>query len=152
MRLVIAFAMGLLFGLGLLVAGMTSPDKVLGFLDFAGAWDPSLAFVMGGAVITATPMFALARRRARPLAGLAFDTPPTTPVDARLVGGAALFGIGWGLAGICPGPALVDLAINPAATLAFAVPMVGALMVSARLRRRKSAVASTQPAGAPLPA
>lgn len=137
MRIAIGFAMGLLFGLGLAVAGMTSPDKVLGFLDVAGAWNPSLAFVMGGAVLTATPLFWLARRRAKPLAGTAFDCPPTTLIDARLLGGAALFGAGWGLAGICPGPALVDLAIDPSASWPFVAAMVAGLMFSSRVLRRR---------------
>ena len=136
MRLAIGFITGLTFGLGLALSGMTSPDKVLGFLDIAGAWDPSLAFVMGGAVLTALPLFALARRRARPLAGAAFDQPPTRRIDRRLIGGAVLFGIGWGLAGICPGPALVDLAIAPGQTLAFVSAMITGLLASAWWRRR----------------
>lgn len=136
MRLVIGFITGLTFGLGLALSGMTSPDRVLGFLDIAGAWDPSLAFVMGGAVLTALPLFALARRRAKPLAGAAFDQPPTTLIDRRLIGGAVLFGIGWGLAGICPGPALVDLAIAPAQTLAFVSAMIAGLLASAWWRSR----------------
>mgnify|MGYP001405753835 CR=1 FL=1 len=137
MRIAIGFGTGLLFGLGLAIAGMTSPDKVLAFLDIAGQWDPSLAFVMGGAVITATPLFALARRRERPLAGAAFDQPLTSLIDNRLVAGSALFGIGWGLAGICPGPALVNLAIAPQATVAFVVSMVAGLLFSARFLRTK---------------
>lgn len=136
MRTLIAFAMGLLFGLGLVVSGMTSPDKVLGFLDLAGQWNPSLAFVMGGAVITALPLFRLSRSKAKPLAGQAFDSPATTRIDARLIGGAALFGVGWGLAGICPGPALVDFAIDPGASLIFVAAMVAGLVFSSRVLRR----------------
>lgn len=136
MRVPIGFATGLVFGLGLALAGMTSPDRVLGFLDVAGTWDPSLAFVMGGAVLTATPLFALSRRRAKPLAGAAFDQPPTTAIDRRLIGGAALFGIGWGLAGICPGPALVNLAIAPAQSLAFVAAMIAGITASAWWRRK----------------
>lgn len=136
MRRLIGFAAGLVFGFGLALAGMTSPDRVLGFLDVAGAWDPSLAFVMGGAVLTAAPLFALARRRAKPLVGVAFDQPPATVIDRRLIGGAVLFGIGWGLAGICPGPALVNLAIAPAQSLAFVVAMIAGIAASARWRRK----------------
>ena len=88
MKIAIGFVAGLTFGLGLALSGMTSPDRVLGFLDIAGAWDPSLAFVMGGAVLTALPLFALARRRTTPLAGVAFDQPPTTLIDRRLIGAA----------------------------------------------------------------
>lgn len=129
------FLAGLTFGLGLAVSGMTSPDKVIGFLDVTGAWDPSLAFVMGGAVLTAMPLFALARRRARPFAGARFDTPPTAPVDGRLLGGAALFGIGWGLTGICPGPAIVDLAAAPLATIGFVAALLAGIAFSARVLR-----------------
>lgn len=136
MRIAIGFVTGLVFGLGLMLAGMTSPDKVLAFLDLAGRWDPSLAFVMGGAVLTATPLFMLARRRTRPIAGETFDQPPTSLIDLRLVAGSILFGIGWGLAGICPGPALVDFALAPDRTIAFLLPMVGGLLLSAWLFRR----------------
>lgn len=129
------FIAGLVFGTGLIVSGMTSPARVMGFLDVTGAWDPSLAFVMGGAVLTALPLFRLARRRARPITGDNFDTPPTTPVDGRLLGGAALFGIGWGLTGVCPGPALVDVTIAPLAIGGFVLAMVAGIMFSARVLR-----------------
>lgn len=136
MRTLVAFLAGLTFGFGLLVSGMSSPDKVLAFLDLAGAWDPSLAFVMGGAVLSATPLFWLARRRQRPLAGETYDQPDTRLVDKRLIGGAVLFGIGWGVAGICPGPAVVDLILAPAATIPFVAAMIAGILVSARLRSR----------------
>lgn len=136
MRTLVAFLAGLTFGFGLLVSGMSSPDKVLAFLDLAGAWDPSLAFVMGGAVLSATPLFWLARRRQRPLAGETYDQPDTRLVDKRLIGGAVLFGIGWGVAGICPGPAVVDLVLAPAATIPFVAAMIAGILVSARLRSR----------------
>jgi len=135
MKTVIAFLAGLAFGFGLLVSGMSSPDKVLSFLDLAGAWDPSLAFVMGGAVLTATPLFLLAKRRQQPLAGVAYDQPDSVTIDRKLVIGAVLFGLGWGLAGICPGPAVVDLILAPGQTVAFVVAMVAGIMLSARLRR-----------------
>ncbi|MFA7585806.1 MAG: DUF6691 family protein [Novosphingobium sp.] len=136
MRVAICFLVGLLFGTGLAVSGMTSPDKVLGFLDLAGAWDPSLAFVMGGAVLSAAPLYWLARRRARPVAGTMFDQPSATAIDARLIGGSALFGLGWGLAGICPGPALVGLAIDPPALAVFVLAMLAGAILSGRFTRR----------------
>lgn len=129
------FFAGLVFGVGLIVSGMTSPAKVMGFLDVTGAWDPSLAFVMGGAVMTALPLFRLARRRARPIAGESFDSPPTTPIDGRLLGGAALFGIGWGLTGVCPGPALVDVTIAPFGIGGFVLAMVAGIVFSSRVLR-----------------
>lgn len=100
------FVVGLVFGLGLIVSGMTDPGKVLGFLDLAGFWDPSLAFVMGGAILVTLIAFR-GSRSAKPLCAPAFQEPATTRIDRRLLAGSALFGIGWGLAGICPGPALV---------------------------------------------
>jgi uncharacterized protein len=105
-----ALAIGLVFGLGLIASGMTNPAKVKAFLDLAGAWDPSLAFVIAGAIAVAALPFALAKRRARAWSGEAIQLPSGTPVDARLAAGALLFGVGWGVAGFCPGPALVALA------------------------------------------
>ncbi|GKT02381.1 YeeE/YedE family protein [Acidovorax sp. SUPP3434] len=108
----IAFVAGLVFGLGLLVSGMADPAKVLAFLDVTGPWDPSLALVMAGAVGVAVAAFALARRRGSTLRGTPLHWPAAHGIDARLVGGSVLFGIGWGLAGICPGPALVLLGMG----------------------------------------
>lgn len=131
-----AFLAGLLFGAGLVISGMASPARVLGFLDLGaiatGRWDPTLAFVMGGALLVALPLFAWARRRSYALDGGILPELPPGVIDRRLVGGAALFGLGWGLAGICPGPALVDLAISPARALAFAVPMALGLILARR--------------------
>lgn len=104
-----AFAAGLVFGLGLLVSGMGNPAKVLAFLDPAGTWDPSLAFVMIGAIAVGTPAFAFARMRKETLTGKPLSLPAIGRVDLRLIAGSAIFGIGWGLAGICPGPALTLL-------------------------------------------
>ncbi len=108
----IALLAGLVFGVGLYVSQMVNPAKVLGFLDVAGNWDPSLAFVMGGALAVAALGNAFARARPAPLAAASFQWPTSRQIDARLVGGAALFGVGWGLVGFCPGPALAGLAFG----------------------------------------
>ena len=105
-----ALISGLIFGAGLVISGMTQPSKVLGFLDVFGAWDPTLAFVMGGALAVSLPGFYFARGRTRPLFAAHFRWPTRSEIDAPLVGGAALFGLGWGLVGLCPGPAIVNLA------------------------------------------
>jgi uncharacterized membrane protein YedE/YeeE len=105
-----ALASGLIFGAGLVISGMTQPTKVLGFLDVFGAWDPTLAFVMGGALAVSLPGFYFARGRTRPLFAAHFRWPTRSEIDAPLIGGAVLFGIGWGLVGLCPGPAIVNLA------------------------------------------
>ena len=115
---------GLVFGLGLLISGMTEPEKVLGFLDFFGAWDATLAFVMAGAVAVAAAGFALTRRRGAPLLASSFSWPTRRDIDAPLVIGSALFGIGWGLSGICPGPALVNLAGLSAPIIVFVIAMI----------------------------
>ena len=123
MRLALALACGVLFGAGLAVAQMTDPEKVLAFLDVAGDWDPSLAFVMGTALLVSSAGYALARRRARPWVANRFHIPPPGSVDLRLAGGAALFGVGWGLAGFCPGPALAALASGSEAVWTFGAAM-----------------------------
>ena len=123
-RTALGFLCGLVFGVGLLVSGMANPAKVLNFLDVAGAWDPSLAFVMGGASLTAFAGFRLAWRRPRPVALPRFDLPTRTAIDAPLLGGAALFGIGWGIGGFCPGPAWTALALGAPGTLVFVPAMV----------------------------
>ncbi|NBU24673.1 MAG: hypothetical protein EBS39_03450 [Gammaproteobacteria bacterium] len=120
------FLVGLLFGLGLLLSGMTDPGKVQGFLDIAGVWDPSLALVMGGAVVVGLGAFALARRRTATFLGGALHLPEPGDIDRRLVAGALLFGAGWGLAGFCPGPALVAAAmLEPKAVLFVAAMLAG---------------------------
>ena len=131
-----ALLAGLLFGLGLILSGMADPAKVLNFLDIAGTWDPSLAFVMAGAIGVAAPGFWLVRRRATPLADPAFHVPPAdAPVDRKLLIGASVFGIGWGLAGFCPGPALVSLPLAAPGTLAFVAAMLTAIAASALVLR-----------------
>ena len=107
MNILITFASGLIFGLGLIISGMGNPAKVLGFLDLAGNWDPSLMFVMGGAIILGVVAFQFGGRRTASLLGNPMQLPTAKHLDTRLVIGSAIFGIGWGLAGICPGPALV---------------------------------------------
>jgi uncharacterized protein len=119
----IALACGLLFGAGLAVSGMTNPARVIGFLDVFGAFDPTLAFVMLGALIPMSVAWRLKMRMDRPLAGQSFNVPSTTGVDARLVAGAALFGVGWGVAGLCPGPALANLALSPLPAAVFVSAM-----------------------------
>ena len=132
MRILIALVSGLLFGIGLALSGMASPDKVIGFLDVAGNWDPSLAFVMGGALLVATPLYLLAGRRGVALCGDTLGEPEQTLVDRRLIGGSVLFGIGWGLVGLCPGPALLDLFAQPLSAGLFCAAMLGGLLLSRR--------------------
>jgi len=124
MPLLINLIVGLLFGAGLVVSGMANPAKVLNFLDLFGTWDPSLAFVMGGAVIVAFIGFRLVFRRAKPILSQTFHLPTRRDIDARVVVGPAIFGIGWGLGGFCPGPALAALGFGATGTLAFVPAMV----------------------------
>ncbi|ANP45762.1 DUF6691 family protein [Candidatus Viadribacter manganicus] len=140
MSVILAFLLALLFGVGLIVSGMTDPARVLGFLDVAGAWDPSLAFVMGGAVMVAAPFFLLARNREKPVFAAAFEPPQSARIDLRLIGGAALFGVGWGLAGLCPGPALVVLGLAPQAVWPFVVAMMIGLGVGRWIGRARRGV------------
>jgi uncharacterized membrane protein YedE/YeeE len=136
-----AFASGLVFGLGLILSGMTDPGKVIGFLDVAGNWDPSLALVMGGAILVGLFAFRLAGKRARAFLGGAMHLPQRRDVDNRLVGGSLLFGIGWGLAGFCPGPALVSFASGVDQAAVFVAAMLGGMLVytaSERLARTPS--------------
>ena len=123
-RLLLALVSGLLFGLGLVVSRMIDPAKVLGFLDIAGAWDPSLAFVMIGAIPVAAVGFVAGRRRARPVLDGSFQLPTRTQIERKLSARAALFGIGWGLVGYCPGPALASLTLGRSETLIFVAAMI----------------------------
>lgn len=133
MRPWIAFVAGLLFGLGLSLGGMTRPAVVLGFLDVFGAWDPRLLFVMAGAVLTTALGYRLVLRRPRPLLAERFQLPTARGIDARLVGGAAVFGIGWGIAGYCPGPALASLGAGAPALLVLVACMIAGWWLAARL-------------------
>jgi uncharacterized membrane protein YedE/YeeE len=129
MRNALALVVGLIFGLGLCLSGMVQPAKVLGFLDLAGAWDPSLALVMGGAIAVAAPAFALARRRRVAWLGGEIDLPKATAIDAPLALGALIFGVGWGLAGVCPAPGVVDVGfLSPSAMIFVAAMAIGMLV------------------------
>jgi uncharacterized membrane protein YedE/YeeE len=149
---VAAFCSGLLFGLGLLLSGMANPGKVLAFLDLAGAWDPSLALVMAGAVGVGAVAFALARRRRTSLLGAPMQLPSSRVIDRRLVLGSLGFGVGWGLVGFCPGPALVALGAGEAKALAFVLAMVAGMALFEWLERRRAAVARMPASPAPAPA
>lgn len=126
-----ALGAGLLFGLGLIVSRMANPEKVLGFLDLGGRWDPSLAFVMAGAIAIGAVAFAIARRRSASLLGAPLSWPTATRVDRPLIVGSALFGIGWGLAGFCPGPALVTASSGQAKAALFVIAMLGGMALHA---------------------
>lgn len=124
MKILAALLSGSLFGLGLAMAGMTDPAKVIGFLDITGRWNPALGFVMGAALLIATPAYWLAQRdAARPLADTRFHLPTYRVIDRRLVGGSLLFGIGWGIAGLCPGPAIANLSTAQLPMLLFVLCM-----------------------------
>jgi uncharacterized membrane protein YedE/YeeE len=150
MVIVVHFAIGLVFGLGLLVSGMTNPAKVLAFLDvaalFRGAWDPSLALVMAGAIAVTLPGYRFVLRQSRPLMGERFQLPVTSDLDSRIVVGPALFGIGWGLAGLCPGPLLASLAFGGRATLLFGVSMLAGMAAARWLDIRNALPARRRPA------
>ena len=136
MQRMIEFIVGLLFGLGLLISGMTDPGKVLGFLDLAGTWDPSLAFVMGGGVMVGLLGFGLAKKKTTSLSGQAFHWPDMTQIDRPLVLGSLMFGVGWGLAGFCPGPALVAMASGNDKALVFVLAMLAGMALFGRFKKR----------------
>jgi len=139
MIVIAALLAGLVFGLGLIVSGMTDPAKVLGFLDLAGAWDPSLALVMGSAVMVGALAFALAGRRARSYLGAEMKLPAAGRIDRRLVLGGVVFGIGWGVAGFCPGPGLVALGMGEIKALIFVAAMLAGMGVFELFERRAAA-------------
>lgn len=144
----VAFVVGLVFGVGLVVARMTDPAKVLAFLDVTGAWDPSLALVMGGAIAVGLVGFAVAARRERTLLGGAMHLPPKAAIDARLLLGSAVFGVGWGLGGLCPGPAIVSLTTGDERVLVFVLAMVSgvSLYELAQRGRARDAVGASDSA------
>jgi uncharacterized membrane protein YedE/YeeE len=133
--IVAALGSGLAFGLGLVISGMTQPSKVLGFLDVFGHWDPTLAIVMAGALVVVAPGFTLLRRRDTSILGGTLDWPSRRTIDRSLIGGAVLFGIGWGLVGLCPGPALANLAGLSPKVLGFVVAMAIGARAQDALRR-----------------
>ena len=132
-----ALLAGLVFGLGLIVSGMADPAKVLGFLDLGGAWDPSLAFVMAGAIGVGALAFATARKRTVSFLGSAMKLPMSSDIDGQLVIGSVVFGIGWGIAGFCPGPGLVALGMGEIKALVFVVAMLLGMSVFELLERRR---------------
>ena len=144
MTLFASLLAGLVFGLGLIVSGMADPAKVLGFLDLAGAWDPSLAFVMAGAIAVGALAFAVAKNRNVSLLGATMKLPTSRDIDRRLVIGSVVFGIGWGVAGFCPGPGLVALGMGEVKALVFVVAMLVGMGAFELLERRRR-VASLQP-------
>jgi uncharacterized membrane protein YedE/YeeE len=142
MTSLVAFGVGLVFALGLGLGGMTQPGRVLAFLDVAGAWDPSLAFVMLGGVGVYAALFRVVRRLPHPVLSPAFSLPTRRDVDARLLTGAAVFGVGWGLAGLCPGPAVTALGSGQPAAFLFVVAMLAGMGVQ-RLVDRPRAFATS---------
>jgi uncharacterized membrane protein YedE/YeeE len=150
MRLIIAsFGCGLIFGVGLLISGMTEPEKVLGFLDVFGDWDATLAFVMAGGAAVTTIGYALARRRGTPMLASKFQWPTRSDIDTPLVVGAMLFGVGWGLVGICPGPALVNLAGLSQPILVFVAAMALGMLGYERYRTPAASRATPEDFAAP---
>lgn len=138
MNLVALFA-GLVFGIGLLISGMADPWRVKGFLDIAGAWQPALAFVMGSALLVTCPVFRALRREGRPSAAQSLARLAARPVDAALIAGAILFGLGWGLLGLCPGPALVLAGIGEPVALLFLVAVLAAHRLTSLVRGHRRA-------------
>jgi uncharacterized membrane protein YedE/YeeE len=145
-RLIAPLLCGLIFGTGLLVSGMVQPAKVLGFLDIFGAWDPSLAVVMAAALMVATPGFMLARQRARPMLAGQYFWPAKSGIDAPLVLGAGLFGVGWGLVGLCPGPALESLATLSPGVIVFVAAMAGGMAVHDKWLALRPVIRHDEPA------
>ncbi|TVM06891.1 YeeE/YedE family protein [Vreelandella aquamarina] len=135
MRMLMGYVAGLLFGLGLAISGMTDPARVLGFLDIAGAWDPTLMFVLGGAVVTSFVGYRLVFKQTAPLFGERFQLPTRQDLDVKLLGGAALFGIGWGLSGYCPGPAIASIGGISLPLAAMLVTMVIGWFAAQRITR-----------------
>ncbi|TSJ62156.1 YeeE/YedE family protein [Starkeya sp. 3C] len=138
MSILVNLGLGLLFGVGLIVSGMGNPAKVLNFLDLFGTFDPSLAFVMGGAVVVAFIGYRLVLARPAPLLAERFQVPTRTDIDARLILGPALFGIGWGLGGFCPGPAFTALGLGAPGTLVFVPAMLAGMWAARALAERRT--------------
>ncbi|WOX05393.1 DUF6691 family protein [Microbulbifer pacificus] len=133
-----AFIAGLIFSFGLLLSGMANPEKVLGFLDLFGAWDPSLALVMGGAIAVGLPLFTVAKKRATSVLGAPIQLPSKREIDRRLILGSLAFGIGWGLAGFCPGPGIVAAGALKSGAIVFALSMIAGMWIFYVLEKRKA--------------
>lgn len=131
----VPLASGTIFGAGLTIGGMTDPARVRGFLDLFGDWDPTLAFVMGGAVLVMALAWAVQRKMLRPFFGDGFALPDRSDITPRLIGGSALFGIGWAIAGLCPGPGFAALAIAPASAAIFVIAMLGGMLLVRLIER-----------------
>lgn len=144
-RMIVALFAGTLFGVGLAVSGMMNPAKIVGFLDIAGDWDPTLAFVMGGALLITIPAFRVILERPRPLLADGFALPTKSALDVRLLGGAALFGVGWGLSGFCPGPAVAALVTGLVPVFAFVGAMVAGMVLYAWVFERPDRGVKAQP-------
>lgn len=144
----VAFAAGVIFALGLVIGGMTEPANVIGFLDVTGAWRPALMFVMVGAIAVNALVYRWTRGRRAPLYAEAFALPTRRDLDPRLIGGAAVFGIGWGLGGYCPGPGITALASGSLSAVVFVAAMLAAMWVVGAVERARSAAASASPSGA----
>lgn len=129
MRILLGYIAGSIFGMGLVISGMADPAKVLNFLDIFGAWDPSLAFVMGGASLTAFVGYRLVWRQSAPIVSSRFDLPENTAINAPLLTGATIFGVGWGLGGFCPGPAWTALLLGAPGTLGFLPAMLAGILL-----------------------
>ncbi|MDD3764017.1 MAG: hypothetical protein PHP86_12080 [Nevskiales bacterium] len=150
LQLIVPLLSGLLFGIGLILSGMTDPQRVLGFLDVFGQWNPALALVMGGAVLVSAPAFAYARRNGRTVFGLQLSLPDRRTLSRPLVIGSLLFGLGWGLSGVCPGPGLVLVTGGTWEAGLFVASMIGGMLISDLFERRRTAAAVPVSAGTQL--
>jgi uncharacterized membrane protein YedE/YeeE len=146
MRIIAAYCIGLIFGLGIMVSGMANPGKVINFFDVFGTWDPSLMFVMGGAVVTTFIGYRLVLARGEPLLEARFDLPTATKIDPTLIGGAAIFGIGWGIAGFCPGGAIPAIGTGRVEVLVFMTGLIAGVIVT-RFARAKANAAGAKMGG-----
>ncbi len=149
MRSFILFAVGLIFGMGLYLSGMTQPSKVQGFLDIFGHWDPSLAFVMAGAIAVGFLAFSVVKWRSRTFLGDELRLPPIGKVDKPLVVGSSIFGVGWGLSGVCPGPAIFNVGLFDLTAVIFVVSMAAGMAMDRLIRKMLAPNPATEPATTP---
>ncbi len=138
MKGLVGFVVGIIFAVGLVISGMTNPDKVIGFLDIFGSWDPALVFVMGGAVAFNLVSFAFIKKRPKPICHTEFDIPTNRVIDKKLIIGSSLFGIGWGIAGICPGPGIVNLSLFDPKAFVFVGSMLVGMVIFKSLSKHWS--------------